>query len=332
MSLAGIIRRRVAPFVAAQIPAPLAWRAAGQPVVIPYYHVVGDEPVAHVKYLYRFRASAEFERDIDYFLRVYTPVTLQQLIDHVQSGAPLPERALHLTFDDGFREMHDVVMPILVRKGMPATFFLISGFLDNHDMAHHNRISVLLQHLESAGPETIARAQKFLRENGVPGEDVKTQLLSTLYPQREIVKQTAALAECDLDAYLAAKAPFLSASQVEAMLRAGFSVGAHSVDHPRYSEIAPREQLEQTRESVKFISKRFKIACHSFAFPLTANGVGRDFFQTMLGGGELKISFGTAGMRRHFCPRHLERFTMEKTDRPAEQILARQYLKTILRR
>jgi len=331
MSLADILKRRAAPFLAAQVPPGLAWRAAGKPVVIPYYHVVSDEPVAHVKHLYRFRTVAEFERDLDYFLGSYNPVTLQQLIDRVNSGAALPERALHLTFDDGFREMHDVVMPILLKKGMPATFFIATGFVDNLDMAHHNRISVLLEWLEQGPPETVqAKLAAFLDQKGVMGADLKSRLLSTLYPQREIIKEAAALAGCDLQDYLTRKRPFLTTSEIAAMLRAGFSIGAHSIDHPRYSEISAEEQLRQTSGSAKFIAERFQIPCSSFAFPLTAEGVGPEFFSVMFDKGGLKISFGTAGMQGHFYPRHLERFTMEKTDLTADRVVARQYVKKTL--
>ncbi len=328
MSLPVLLKRRVAPFLAARLPPGLAWLAAGKPVVIPYYHVVSDEPVPHVKHLYRFRSVAEFEQDLDYFLRRYAPVTLQQLIAHLHSGAPLPARPLHLTFDDGFREMHDLVMPILLKKGLPATFFIATAFVDNADMAHHNRISVLLDWLDNknAGPAR-RKVEAFLDKNGVPGADLASRLLSTTYPQRHLVKQAAALAECDLTAYLKEKQPFLTSTQLHALLRAGFALGAHSLDHPKYAEIDEPEQLRQTCESVRFIVERFHTSCSSFAFPLTAEGVSPRFFAAIFDQQDLKISFGTGGMARHFCPCHLERFSMEKTDWPAQMILARQYLK-----
>ena len=52
-------------------------------------------------------------------------------MEAVEGSGKLDRRCLHLTFDDGFRELHDVVAPILLRKGIPATFFVNSAFIDN---------------------------------------------------------------------------------------------------------------------------------------------------------------------------------------------------------
>jgi peptidoglycan/xylan/chitin deacetylase (PgdA/CDA1 family) len=37
-----------------------------------------------------------------------------------------------LTFDDGFRDFHDTVLPILVRHGMPAVLYLATSFVGPH--------------------------------------------------------------------------------------------------------------------------------------------------------------------------------------------------------
>ena len=42
----------------------------------------------------------------------------------------LPARSACITFDDGYVDNHDVALPILLRHGLPATFFIATGFLD----------------------------------------------------------------------------------------------------------------------------------------------------------------------------------------------------------
>ena len=46
----------------------------------------------------------------------------------------LPPRALSITFDDGYRDNHDIALPILLQLGLPATFFVATGFLDGGRM------------------------------------------------------------------------------------------------------------------------------------------------------------------------------------------------------
>jgi hypothetical protein len=111
----------------------------------------------------------------------------------------------------------------------------------------------------------------------------------------------------------------------------GFTIGAHSVDHPKYALVPLPEQIRQTQDSMKFISETFGITCPSFAFPHTDAGVGPAFFEATFNAGGLRISFGTGGIAPHFFARNIERFTMEKTSLPASRILARQYARKLYR-
>jgi peptidoglycan/xylan/chitin deacetylase (PgdA/CDA1 family) len=330
MSVRDILRAQVAPFVMAQVPPSVCWRAAGSPLVLPYYHLLTHDDAPHVKHLYRFRTVAEFQQDLDYLLAHYTAVTLEDILGSLDGARPLPDRPFHLTFDDGFREMHDVVMPILLAKGLPATFFIISGFVDNKDMAHHNQISLIIDHVQRGGlPSGAAAIEELLGKNDIAGEDWRRRLLAIDYPRRHLVKEAAALVGCEFEPFLKTRQPYLSTAQLRVLLAKGFSVGAHSVDHPKYALVPIAEQIRQTSESIKFISGTFGITCPSFAFPHSDKGVGPEFFQAAFNGGGLRISFGTGGMGPHFFPRHKERFTMEKTEFPAERILARQYAKKL---
>ena len=45
----------------------------------------------------------------------------------------LPQRALCITFDDGYADNHDIALPILRRLGLHATFYIATGFIDGGD-------------------------------------------------------------------------------------------------------------------------------------------------------------------------------------------------------
>ena len=45
----------------------------------------------------------------------------------------LPRRAVALTFDDGYRSVGQLAWPALKQLGMPATLYVVPGFLDGHD-------------------------------------------------------------------------------------------------------------------------------------------------------------------------------------------------------
>lgn len=60
----------------------------------------------------------------------YSPVSLQQVIDERRGGKPLPENAVLLTFDDGYRSFYDRVMPLLKLYGFPAVLAPVTSWVD----------------------------------------------------------------------------------------------------------------------------------------------------------------------------------------------------------
>ena len=319
---------RILPTLLSSVPIPFSPPILGTPLVIPYYHMVSDEEVPHVKHLYRYRNVRQFTNDVDFFLSHYKPVTLDDLLQHLDGNSSLPKRSFLLTFDDGFREMHDVVAPILKAKGVPATFFLTTGFIDNVDMAHHCKFSLLVEHLAKTSNSDIEmQVQQILAEGRTVRASIQSQMVSTRYAQRHLATEIARVCEYDFGQYLAARQPYLNSDQIRSLLKQGFSIGAHSVDHPLYADLSLKEQTRQTVESIRFLVKHFEFDHRVFAFPHSDAGVGEEFFKQMRDKRLVEISFGTAGMRRHFFHWNLERFSMENSSLPAAQIVRMNYLR-----
>jgi peptidoglycan/xylan/chitin deacetylase (PgdA/CDA1 family) len=225
-----------------------------------------------------------------------------------------------------------VVAPILLKKGVPATFFVTTGCIDNHNLVHHNKLSLLLEHIFSTGEAALTKeVTRWLVRQGLPGDELKPCVLSIDYHQGHLVDELAAVCEYDFAAYLAECKPYLTSEQIAWLLQQGFTIGSHSIDHPRYATLSLEEQLHQTRASLQFLAERFQIHYRAFAFPHSDAGVTMDFFRVLFDEGDIDVSFGTGGMLPHFFARNFQRFTMEKTLLPAESILAKQYARVLYR-
>ena len=311
---------------------------AGRPVILPYYHMVSDESLPHVRPLYRYKNISQFKQDLDFLLTHFKPVSLQDLLNSLGGKTTLPLRSFLLSFDDGFREMAEVVAPILKAKGVPAVFFLNSAFVDNHELCFQQKIALLVDRLEKLPTiGVMENVQERLRAKNISGVEIIPALKSVRYQNRSVLDEVAVLCDVQFDVFLRKQKPYLTSAQIGSLLRDGFAIGGHSVDHPFYGDLTLAEQLHQTSESVNFLQEMFDVKYRAFAFPHSDTGVSPEFFQRSLADGGLQISFGTGGLLRDSRRGHFQRFSLEKNcDHPRQvltwQLARRCFLKPIIHR
>lgn len=101
-------------------------------VPILMYHHVGDLPPGADAVRKSLTISqSEFEAQIKYLAEQgYTTIHLTTLMEHLQTGTPLPEKPLVLTFDDGYDDNYTNVFPTLKDYGFVGTFFVIGAPTD----------------------------------------------------------------------------------------------------------------------------------------------------------------------------------------------------------
>jgi peptidoglycan/xylan/chitin deacetylase (PgdA/CDA1 family) len=101
-------------------------------VPILMYHYISTPPDRADKYRLDLSVTPDrFEAQLRYLKEHgFTSVTLFDLYNHLNTGAPLPPKPVVLTFDDGHRDAYEYAFPLLRRYGLHGTFFIIS------DLAH----------------------------------------------------------------------------------------------------------------------------------------------------------------------------------------------------
>jgi len=102
----------------------------------------------------------------------YTPISAAALVDHLQFGTVLPERAVLLTFDDGSATHHSVALPVLADFGFPATFFPMTVVLDKPDWLSSDQ----LRDLDRAGMTIGAHTWDHQRVDRLTDDQWATQL------------------------------------------------------------------------------------------------------------------------------------------------------------
>ena len=114
-------------------------------LIIPYWHVVSDADLPHISGMYKWRSPKQFLKDIEHLLAYYEPVSLEQIIKKVYGGKKFKKPSFIATFDDGFREIYEIIAPILFKKGVPAVFFLTTEAIDNQMLLYPQKKSLFLK-------------------------------------------------------------------------------------------------------------------------------------------------------------------------------------------
>ncbi|MDH3943302.1 MAG: polysaccharide deacetylase family protein, partial [Anaerolineae bacterium] len=121
-----------------------------------FYHAVSDEEMPHVEHLYPPLSVAQFEASLVYLKRHFNPVGYDDVHRWFSDGVDLPERAVHLSFDDGFGECCRVVMPLLQKHGVSCTFFVTTDWIDNRAMFYRNKVSLCIGALRNLDRDALA--------------------------------------------------------------------------------------------------------------------------------------------------------------------------------
>lgn len=283
-----------------------------QNIILPFYHAVCNTVPEHLKYLYPVRNIKTFENDLDFFSKYFKPISLVELknIIHLKTK----EKYFHLTFDDGLSEFYNNVAPILKQKGIPATIFLNTSFIDNKEMFYKFKTSIILSEID----------RKNLKSAEI--KILKSKIINYKFEDNKKLDSIAYNFGIDLHTYLKKNNPYLTSEQIFELKKQGFTFGSHSKNHPELFNLNIEEQINQVIESIQFLYEKYEIEDKVFAFPFTDNGVSKTFFESIFQTSKIDFTFGTAGVKKDSVKNNLQRIPMEKNLFTARKIIGGEYL------
>jgi peptidoglycan/xylan/chitin deacetylase (PgdA/CDA1 family) len=94
------------------------------------YHHINSAPPASELDARLTVTDADFARQLTYLRCAgYYSITLSQLFDGIYGGAPLPDKTVILTFDDGYADGYTNAFPLLRWAGFGGTFSIVTGWV-----------------------------------------------------------------------------------------------------------------------------------------------------------------------------------------------------------
>jgi peptidoglycan/xylan/chitin deacetylase (PgdA/CDA1 family) len=88
-------------------------------------------------------SPAHFEEHLDILRKAYAPLSLAELAEASAAGT-VPDRAVAVTFDDGYADNGQAAAPILRRHGMRATVFVAGDCLEGRPFYYDELEEILL--------------------------------------------------------------------------------------------------------------------------------------------------------------------------------------------
>jgi len=225
-----------------------------------------------------------FDRQCRHLRRHYQPVPMRDIASSLQAGKPLPRNAIAVTVDDGYRDFYEYAAPVLQAYRIPATFFLVSAFIDRLEWLWWDPLLYAL--------ERTARRQIQFGDFGTVGISSAaekaaafgfiTEKLKILPNRRRRGLLAELIARLDVPQPRETPAEFAPISWEEArsLRRQGIEFGAHTRTHPILSRLeTQRELTDEIVSGKERIERELREPVMHFSYP---NGEPADFNDTVL--------------------------------------------------
>jgi len=199
----------------------------------------------------------------------YTPVSLDDVL-RAEPGRALPERAMLVTFDDGYRSVLHTAVPLCRELGIAPVFFVNAAFIDNHRLAPDN---IVCYAANIAGMQAINRAARAVRRAAAAPMKSMTDVFASLFPTLSLEQRNAFLAALKHEIgineeKLARKAClYLTGEDLRELAALGFEIGNHTYTHARCRTLTAedvRNEVEHNKVELERLTGR---PVRSFSVP-----------------------------------------------------------------
>ena len=207
---------------------------------------------------------------MEYFCRKYEILSLDKLAHYIHRKKSLPEKAVVITLDDGYKDNYLYAYPILRKYRIPATIFLTTGHIGTGNLFWWDEVAYIIQHTavsqlnldELGGYSLHSKPARFHAAFAIK------EGLRRLPNERRIslIEKLLSISGVDIPADLG-KELVLSWDDIREMSNHGIDFGAHSVNHPVLTNM-PLEQAEwEIAQSKKDIEEKLGKEVTTFSYP-----------------------------------------------------------------
>ena len=223
--------------------------------------------------------GAKLRRMLTWFAKRYEVVTIGQGVAALDAGGPARTQVA-FSFDDGYRDNHSGLLPLLRDTGTTATVFLESRPLDERRVNWSHKLFWLLSRMSlsefvTAYGEATGQDTSFIAANQIVAEARSSR---PAYEVKRILKYDAdpAVRDPAIDRVFAEHGGderalcddlYMDWDEARELLAAGVELGGHTVNHPILSRLDAAAQAREVADGVASMRRELSAPITTFAYP-----------------------------------------------------------------
>jgi peptidoglycan/xylan/chitin deacetylase (PgdA/CDA1 family) len=247
-----------------------AARFAKPSAIVLAYHSVVENPDQTANTIRISHSRATFDSQMSALARRFNPVTIEEVRAFAAEGRPLPRWAVAVTFDDGFADNHDEVLPILSRYGIPATFYIMVNAVETGTPPWYVRLNFAFntttvptwKHPENGQTLEIA---------SIDGKKAALNIAWNIGAARSGMAQEHFIREAEeslqVEPLNARSGLMMNWDQVRALKKAGHIIGGHTLSHPNVAQVPEAEARSEIRGCKESLDEKMGEPIQHFSYP-----------------------------------------------------------------
>jgi len=247
-----------------------ASRIASPGAVILMYHSITEDPSLTAWSVGVSQPRAAFEAHIRAIAERFNPVSIDDVTDFASGRRRLPKKSVAVTFDDGFADNHDVVLPILTRYSVPATFYLLAGAVETGAPPWYCRIRHAFGRTRLC-EWTNSEAGMARNIGSDSGRVAALDVAFGIGARKTGTVQEQWVSELERSLEVEPLRPesrfMMSWEQARALKKAGHTIGAHTLTHPNLAQVSTGEARWEITGSKRTIERALGEPIHHFSYP-----------------------------------------------------------------
>ncbi len=237
-----------------------------QVAIIVYHRVCPKEDNGTLQSL----APQIFEQQIRYLTKYYEVLSLDELVRFISQRKVLPEKAVVINIDDGYRDNYIYAYPVLKKYSVPATIFLTSGQIGTKDLFWWDKVGYSIFHttrtqfdLDEIGNYSIRSEQ-----DRVKTRTLIIERLKKVSEERKVILIEKIINLCNVEISPRLGERFiLTWDEVKEMSNNGIDIGSHSVNHLPLTRVPWEQAKHEISQSKKDIEEKLGRKITAFAYP-----------------------------------------------------------------